>query len=346
MGALSQVLPPPSALAATASALQLPVPLPTEPPFLPPAPLVPLQPPTPLPAPLPPLAPLQPPASLPPPAPLPPQESSPPPAPPLTAGRAATFALGAGLTAFALLAAPFLITPWLPRARFGALPYHATGAARVRAALDALPPHYAGAGARFVDLGSGDGVAVLEAARRGMSASGVELNPTRVRLTAAPLSLSLSLSLAPSSAQLTRLHPNGPAPAAHPLPSALASLYLVSTLRGAAQGRGARFTLGNLFDFDVRAADVVLVFGVQPIMQRLAGKLEREAPPHALVLSRRFALPPPPDKGEGGVSHFREVASVEGFRLYARGAGAEALGAEVAARARGTRENSVQSRLG
>ena len=214
-------------------------------------------------------------------------DAAPPPPPtdtPSTAGRAATLALGGGIAIYALLAAPFLITPWLPRARFGGLPYHASSTARVRAALDALPPRLARPGARFVDLGSGDGVAVLEAARRGMRAEGVELNPT---------------------------------------------LFLLSALRGMAQRRGASFRLGNLFDHDVSRADIVLVFGVRPIMQRLSEKLAREAPPHAIVLSRRFELPL---LEEGGVGYC-EVAPVEGFRLYARGAGAAALGAEVTARA-------------
>ena len=257
---------------------------------------------------------------------LPPPPSA---SPPLTAGRAATLALGAGLACFAVLAAPFLVTPWLPRARFGGLPYHASSAARVRAALDALPPRYTRAGARFVDLGSGDGVAVLEAARRGLRAEGVELNPT---------------------------------------------LYALSAARGLAQGHGARFSLGNMFAHDVARADVVLVFGVRPIMARLARKLAREAPTHAIVLSRRFELPPLPQAGSEGAGWaqeraeaqeqdqvrgeaapggpgrhgpgpgpgpgpasapepFREVASVEGFRVYARGAGAAEIGAEVAARA-------------
>ena len=79
--------------------------------------------------------------------------------------------------------APFHIVPWLPRRKYGALPWMPTSARRVNRALDSLPASFTKPGRRFVDLGSGDGVAVIEAAKRGMIAHGVELNPTLVALS-------------------------------------------------------------------------------------------------------------------------------------------------------------------
>lgn len=75
----------------------------------------------------------------------------------------------------------FFIVPWLPRRIFGALPWMPTVAHKVEAALDVLSTHYGPLpGKRFVDLGSGDGVAVIAATRRGMLSHSVELNPSLV----------------------------------------------------------------------------------------------------------------------------------------------------------------------
>ena len=160
------------------------------------------------------------------------------------------------------------MTPWLPRRVFGALPYYPTSLRRVRAVLDVLPPRFAARDAVFVDLGSGDGVAVLEAARRGLRSTGVELN---------------------------------------------LSLWLVSRLRALVQRSPARFVVGNLFEFDLRplSVDLVMVFGVVPIMGRIERKVAAETPPHALVISHKFKL-----TGECG---FREVAVLDDMRIYARG---------------------------
>jgi hypothetical protein len=72
----------------------------------------------------------------------------------------------------------------------------------------------------------------------------------------------------------------------------------------------ATFSLRNLFDTPLSRYDVVMVFGVVPIMGRLEAKLAAEAPPHALVCSHKFALP--------GTHGYTQVADVDGIRVYAR----------------------------
>jgi len=167
--------------------------------------------------------------------------------PPPAWARPATLALGGAGAALLLALTPFLLVPALPRRLFGALPWLATSRARVGRALDALSPsvlHKDGTrGAVFVDLGSGDGGCILEAAARGLRARGVELNPT---------------------------------------------------LALAANVRGARTHLGDLFRHSVADADVVWLYGVGPLMPRLAAKLAAEGKPSLVVLSHRFKLPGEP----------------------------------------------------
>lgn len=172
-------------------------------------------------------------------------------------------ALGGTAAAIVLALTPFLLVPALPRARFGALPWLATPPRRVAAALAALRPDVL-RGRVFVDLGAGDGAAVLAAARAGALARGVELNPTLVmwaRMRPAP----------------------APAPAFH---------------------------LGDLFAHDIRDADVLMLYGVVPLMPRLAAKIEAEAKPGVVVISHRFALPP------AWAPHLR--ATVDSMHIYCR----------------------------
>jgi len=172
-------------------------------------------------------------------------------------GKSIALGLGAALALGALFCAPFMITPFLPKARYGNLPFYPTSLGRVRRVLDAVEPllRRGAAGAQprlgFVDLGSGHGVAVLEAARRGMRARGVELNYSLVLVSRA-------------RAALARLRAPGGA-------------------------FDAAFAHGNLFDFPLNGADVVFVFGVPPIMDRVARKVAGEAP-GALFVSHKFAV--------------------------------------------------------
>lgn len=162
---------------------------------------------------------------------------------------AARTALGVAAVGTALLL-PFFIVPWLPRKVFGALPWLPTSPRRVNAVLDALRPDIVKPGRTFVDLGAGDGVAVIEAAKRGMVARGVELNPSLVLLS-----------------------------------------HINALRAGLPVYRRCSFRWGDLFKHPVADADVIMVFGVVPLMPRIASKLDAEAKPQAVVMSHKFALP-------------------------------------------------------
>lgn len=162
--------------------------------------------------------------------------------------------------------APFHIVPWLPRRTFGALPWIQTSARRVNRALDALPQAFVQRGRYFVDLGSGDGVAVIAAAKRGMIAHGVELNPTLVGIS-----------------KLLAWH-------------------------GGVSDR-ATFQLGNLFDHKVARYSVVMVYGVVPLMPRIAAKIEAEALSPVYVISHKFPMP-------SATWDSRLVGTIEDMRIY------------------------------
>ena len=103
------------------------------------------------------------------------------------------------------------------------------------------------------DLGSGDGRVVIEAARHGYQAIGIELNPALVAFS-----------------------------------------YLWSKVdrvkRGWPQGAQARFQRRDLWQTDLADADVVLVYGLTPIMDRLSAKLIQETNPNVVVISNVFHL--------------------------------------------------------
>lgn len=114
----------------------------------------------------------------------------------------------------------------------------------------------------FVDLGSGDGTAVLAAASRGWSATGLELNPTLWLLSSARRLLS----------------------------------------RDAAARRNSRFALGDMFAVAggrLRGADCVMVFGVGPLMPDVAGLVSRECRAGCFLMSYRFRVPLLADAGGG-----------------------------------------------
>lgn len=165
-------------------------------------------------------------------------------------GRAVGWVVAGTAAAIIGLVAPFFIVPWLPRHLFGALPWLPTSPRRVNALLDSLPAGVVAPGRAFIDLGSGDGVAVIEAAKRGMRGVGVELNPTLVAL---------------------------------------------SRLNAARAGGGVwsrtRFGVADLFRTSVSEYDVIMVFGVIPMMPRLAAKLDAELVRDTYVASHKFPLP-------------------------------------------------------
>lgn len=189
-----------------------------------------------------------------------------------------------------VLAVPFVVIPWLPRHRFGALPYLNTSSKRVAMAMS-LIENAVGKGRlgvvvsgnsaprarRFMDLGSGDGIVAVEAARRGMQASGVELNPVLVGVSWLQAELNGVGYVASAVRGLTRpVWAPGQGPRAP----------------GAVQGGStARFWVGNLFATSLQGYDCVMCFGVAPMMPALSHKLGAELKVGSLVVMNRFRLP-------------------------------------------------------
>lgn len=105
---------------------------------------------------------------------------------------------------------------------------------------------------RFVDLGSGDGTAVFASASQGWQATGMELNPT---------------------------------------------LWFLSSLRRLSHPRDVRirssFIWGDMFSRSdvLRKADCVMVFGVTPLMPRIAQMVQKECRPGTCIMSYRFRVP-------------------------------------------------------
>ncbi len=104
-----------------------------------------------------------------------------------------------------------------------------------------------------MDLGSGDGRVVIEAARRELRGVGYEINPMLVLF---------SVAWAAAERPKWRLGVGQPWPATG----------------------SARFYCRDLWRLDLSHADVVLVCGLTPIMERLSVKLLAECP-HAIVFS-------------------------------------------------------------
>ena len=151
---------------------------------------------------------------------------------------ASTVGLMVGLTA------PFVFTK-------SALPYMATPKEKVSRALKFLKKGESGV---FVDLGSGDGEAVYQAAKIGYRALGMETNFTLWAFS------SLRRQLFWSSAERAR----------------------------------SSFVWGNMFDYHLDKdlqANTVMIFGVTPMMKSLSEKLALECPSGTHVLSYRFAIP-------------------------------------------------------
>lgn len=124
------------------------------------------------------------------------------------------------------------------------VPFVTSPMAVVTAMLDlaALRP-----GERLIDLGSGDGRIVLEAARRGAIAEGVEIDAELVER-------------ARRRAELESLQPR------------------------------ARFSRGDLFQATFREADVVTLYLLTSVNQRLRPKLLTELKPGARVVSHAFDM--------------------------------------------------------
>ena len=108
----------------------------------------------------------------------------------------------------------------------------------------------------FVDLGSGDGTAVLAAASLGWRATGIEMNPT---------------------------------------------LWLISSIRRLLSNNkkirtNSQLKIGDMFSASIsqsslQNANCAMIFGVAPLMPRIANLIERECQPGCWIMSYRFRVP-------------------------------------------------------
>eukprot|EP01138_Halocafeteria_seosinensis_P004145 gb/GECG01004238.1/.p1 GENE.gb/GECG01004238.1/~~gb/GECG01004238.1/.p1 ORF type:complete len:231 (+),score=26.18 gb/GECG01004238.1/:1-693(+) len=190
------------------------------------------------------------------------------------------YTFGTTVVTICAIVLPFMIIPWLPRSRFGALPYMNTSSRRIQVMLKDLAIRKKleqRNKAIFTDLGSGDGVAVLAAAKQGMIADGYELNPWLVLY----------------SRVKAIIHGVGPF---YLRPSfgwrKIQAIYGAIPPSESVQERGrARFYLRNLWNVDLSPYDVIMIFGVQSFMDRLSTKLKSEAKPGTHIILHKFTLP-------------------------------------------------------
>ncbi len=147
----------------------------------------------------------------------------------------------------------------------------------------------------FVDLGSGDGTAVLAASSLGWRATGIEMNPT---------------------------------------------LWLISSIRRLLCNNkkiriNSQLKIGDMFAASVsqsslRNANCTMIFGVTPLMPRIADLIERECQPGCWIMSYRFRVPlaksgnddevknakDQASKGGGGGIHASLIYDEEEMRIY------------------------------
>lgn len=131
------------------------------------------------------------------------------------------------------------------------LPYMATPGTKIRHALQYLGKANDPQRNLFVDLGSGDGEAVYQAARLGYRAVGIELNFTMWAFS------SLRRQLFWSKEEK-----------AH-----------------------SQIIWKNFFEYNLEHANTVMIFGVTPLMKPLSQKIAAECRPGTDILSYRFGIP-------------------------------------------------------
>jgi hypothetical protein len=131
------------------------------------------------------------------------------------------------------------------------LPYMATPGFKIRRALQFLGKANDPKRNLFVDLGSGDGEAVYQAARLGYRAIGLELNFTMWAFSSARRQLFWSKEEKENSTLLWK----------------------------------------NFFDYDIAKANTIMIFGVTPLMKPFSQKIAAQCQPGTDVLSYRFGLP-------------------------------------------------------
>ena len=131
------------------------------------------------------------------------------------------------------------------------LPYMATPGPKIREALKYLGKAQDPSRNTFVDLGSGDGEAVYQAARLGYRAIGLELNFTMWAFSNMRRQIFWSREEKANSQILWK----------------------------------------NFFDYNIGHANTVMIFGVTPLMTPLSKKIAKECKVGTDVLSYRFGLP-------------------------------------------------------
>lgn len=131
------------------------------------------------------------------------------------------------------------------------LPYMATPGPKLRRALQFLGKANDPKRNLFVDLGSGDGEAVYQAARLGYRAIGIELNFTMWAFSSVRRQVFWSKEEKANSTLLWR----------------------------------------NFLDYDLADANTVMIFGVTPLMKPLSQKIAAECQPGTEILSYRFGIP-------------------------------------------------------
>ena len=163
-----------------------------------------------------------------------------------------------------IMAIPFLT----PAMRYHGLPYipatdkqlsnvfKAIRNYRNSQSLTSLKPSKTNA-VKLIDLGSGDGRIVFEAAKRGYQATGVELNAILVAFSKIKTLTSFSTKTVKTDIVLTR----------------------------------PQFKRADFWKVNMKEYDFIVVFGVQEMMKDLASKLKEEMKPNALIVSCRNPVP-------------------------------------------------------
>lgn len=174
-------------------------------------------------------------------------------------------ALAMGLIGSSFVGVLMLTSPFVTMALRSSLPYMSTPRRKVLRALEEIANrraqssrlhHVNGMRAvasplRFFDLGSGDGETVLAAASAGWRATGIELNST---------------------------------------------LWAISSIRRLSLSqpmvrRQCNFLWGDMWKEPIHDADAVMIFGVTPLMGKIAEKIASECRPGTFVMSYRFHIP-------------------------------------------------------
>lgn len=148
-----------------------------------------------------------------------------------------------------------IISPFILMQIKSPLPYMATPRRKIISALQFINQQrqrYDGSvHPRYYDLGSGDGETVLAAASLNWKATGFELNSTLYMM----------------------------------------SMFRRLMIRSNTTRNNSSFIYGDMWKQSIHNADAVMIFGVKPLMPKIANKIQSECKPGTFVLSYRFLIP-------------------------------------------------------